>query len=909
MKHNRNPLAKAINYALGAGMIAGLAVTASPVMAQDGEAAADLDRVQVTGSRISRLDVEGATPVVTISREDIDATGYQSVADLLRSNSFNVVGSLREDSGNTAQGQATVNMRGIGSARTLILLNGRRLPGSPVLDGQTQNLNTIPFAAVDRIEILYDGASAIYGSDAIGGVINIILRDDFDGVEVTARRQISDREGGDEQLYSVVGGLSSDRGAFTYALEKRRKDIIWSRDREFFASANHGAAFFDDTYNLSTASRNLLTAASGYQVMEPMVTSGNCDVYGPDHYGPYTDAWGDTVCAYDFTGVMADSASLDTTDLFVNAEYWINDNTRVWARGQHNEVESFGRYAPAAGGFFSPVHLPEETLADGTVLNEIMPNDYILYRFDMTGPGRDTWQVDTMNDLQLGFDGYIGNNVGWEVAIQHNRYRMNEWGDGYVNAMGSANAMQGGWDPRHPDQDQFASHVANMSENANRRAEMETKRIDGGFSIDGPMMGGGQMGFFVGAEYYEETYLDQTQAQAAAGNIIGTAGGSSGGYRDVMALYGEASFPVLDTLSFDVALRYDDYSDFGDNLSGRAGVRWQPTDQLLVRGSYGTGFRAPSLDLLAQAPAQSFAFGRDITTCMGGTISQVGGSPTFADDLATCLAMPQQQHQTYFGSNPNLQAEESEQMNIGVVMDFSDWIGQSLTASLDYYWIEIDDTITGIGVQDILWLHFLENTALAPGLEYNSPGGQPTPHVSVPTNFQSFDTSGLDLNVRYDHDAGAAGLFSVNWMMSYVLEYNSRFLVPSQLQDFTKTTVNEWRTDLTLGWRMGDHSVDWHVWHVPGRCEANTLDQSSLEDASLLAMCVQEQGGGDREIGSFTHHNVSYTYHLPWNGALTLGVNNVADKMPPMAADGVSFSKDMYPYVGRQYVVQYRQNF
>src|SRR5690606_746882 len=199
MRTNRDKrLLTALRLAMGSGLAAAL-ITMPAVSAAQEEDAAELERVQVTGSRISRLDIEGATPVVTITREDLDNSGFQSVADYLRSNSFNSFGSFRESSGNSWQGQATLSLRGVGANRTLILVNGKRIPGSPVTNGQIQNLNTIPFAAVEKVEILSDGASAIYGSDAIGGVVNIILREDFEGGEITVRGTEPDREGGGER--------------------------------------------------------------------------------------------------------------------------------------------------------------------------------------------------------------------------------------------------------------------------------------------------------------------------------------------------------------------------------------------------------------------------------------------------------------------------------------------------------------------------------------------------------------------------------------------------------------------------------------------------------------------------------------------------------------------------------------
>src|SRR5699024_8306092 len=180
-----------------AGMIASLAMTAAPVAAQDDdEEAADLDRVQVTGSRISRADVEGALPVTVIDREEIDFSGQTSVADLLQQTTFNSFGSFRPQSGSSAQSWAGLSLRGLGEGRTLILIDGRRAPMGPQIGG-AQDLNVIPLAAVERIEILSDGASAVYGTDAIGGVVNIITRKDFTGAEFMYGQGHPKEPGGD----------------------------------------------------------------------------------------------------------------------------------------------------------------------------------------------------------------------------------------------------------------------------------------------------------------------------------------------------------------------------------------------------------------------------------------------------------------------------------------------------------------------------------------------------------------------------------------------------------------------------------------------------------------------------------------------------------------------------------------
>lgn len=924
MKSN-SLLRNAVRLALTSGFAA--AFVSPAVVAQDqqegDEEARELDRVQVTGSRITRTQIEGATPVTTIDREDIEATGFQSVADVLRNNSFNSFGSIREESGNTAQSQATLSLRGLGSNRTLILLNGRRMPGSPVLDGSAQNLNTIPFSAVERIEILSDGASAVYGSDAIGGVVNIILRSDYEGAEITVREQISDREGGDESLVSVVGGMSGPRGNMTFTLEKDQKDVIFTRDRHWLASEDMNPSGQNDYFNTtgySLYSRNIADASAG-GVLRSMAQE-DCSVYGDGHNATIYDYFGMDVCTFDHTQSSATTADLDRTNLFFDSNYHINDDVTMFARATHSRVESFGRYAPAAGFFIwdGPV-LPETDYGGqygGQSFNELGPGDSVYYRFDNTASSRDTIQNNYMTDIQFGFEGYTG-PFSWDVGYQYNIYDMKEWGTGYVNVLGLNAAADAGWDPRDPDQSQYSDLVADMRSNANRDSQMKFSRLDMGTQFDLAELPAGVMSMYVGGEYRTEEYYDTTQAQMVPGNVIGTAGGSSSGERDVSAVFAEMNMPLTDTLEMDLAVRYDDYSDFGSNTSGKLSARWQPSQSFVMRGSFGQGFRAPTLDQLHQAPAQSFAFADDIPTCMGaagyddngdglGTISEVDlNNPAAAADLSDCISNPNAQHETDFVNNPELGAEKSNQYSVGAVYDFSEMLGQDLSVSLDYYYIEIEDQLISMGAQDVMWLAFLEQAGNYQGIEYNDPGAG-NPHVAGPTNFESFDTSGIDINVQYSADMGGFGRFGADFTLSHVLEYNSRFTPISDPQDYTELTLNEYRADATLDWRLGDHSVSWHTYYIPGQCTSTQLDSNSIADLSLQAECTTAPDGSKREIGGWAHHNMSYNYDTAWDGTITLGINNVNDADPQIDHNNAS-DTGLYPMVGRQYVVQYRQRF
>jgi len=183
--YSNNKLSKAVRLAIAFGAVSAFAGSAVAQQAQqEDEESAKVERIEVTGSRLKRTDMEGALPVTVIDRTELNASGDISVADFMRDTNFNSFGSYQSTSGSSGGGAAQVSLRGLGASRTLILIDGRRTPTSPILGGG-QDLNSIPMAAVERIEVLTDGASAVYGSDAIAGVINIITRKDFEGIEFT----------------------------------------------------------------------------------------------------------------------------------------------------------------------------------------------------------------------------------------------------------------------------------------------------------------------------------------------------------------------------------------------------------------------------------------------------------------------------------------------------------------------------------------------------------------------------------------------------------------------------------------------------------------------------------------------------------------------------------------------------
>lgn len=869
MKHNRNPLAKAINYALGAGMIAGLAMTAAPVAAQDDEEATDLDRVQVTGSRIQRADVEGALPVTVIDREAIELSGETSIADLLRNTTFNSFGSFRPQSGSSAQNFGSVSLRGLGSNRTLILIDGRRFPKSP-FSGTGQDVNAIPMGAVERIEILSDGASAVYGSDAIGGVINIITRKDYQGAQVSYTYSNPERDGGKQRAGHAMVGVQGDRGRMLAVASKNSRGMIFANQRPW-SEATIGNPF-SQSVNLSPYGNNwvLLDGPNAGQVNAP---AGACESLSPNLYRLTDDTfWGGEGCFYDYTTESADEATISNQSLHVTGDYQVNDDWRAYTRLENSRTFSFGRYAP----------LPDWAILDAD--SPANPYDYpaILYhRFQALGP-RDSEVESNIHSGLFGFEGRVG-GFDLDFGVNYSRYKGYDIGRNYgMRSNMQAYLADGSYDPTNPfgaDEDVLNGMRVTIS----RVSEFEIKEFYGSVGMDVAEIGGGWIQAVVGAEYREEYFSDQYDSLSEAGLVGGSAGNSSSGERDVSALYTEWLFPLMDNLEVSAALRYDDYSDYGDDLSPKIALRYQPMDAITLRASYAEGYAAPDLTLINAKPAFSADPVRDFVRC-----EQLGVP------LNDC---PQIQTDASAIGNPDLESENSKGYAAGIAFQATDW----LSGSVDFYRIEIDNIIRTIGSQELINLE-LEGRPFPPGLGViRDANGGIVEIIRGPSNEGDLETQGVDLNLRASFNFGDAGMLRSNLQVGYVDEWE----IYSELDDDIPTPatvgtrgVPQWRANLDNTYSFGDFRFSWNIHHSD-----STSEQVVLNDSATARF---ERG----HIASWTRHDVSATWFTPWNSELTLMVRNVADRNPPQSSFfSRSYAYDYTDGWGRIPYIRFTQNF
>jgi len=866
----RKPLWLATATALGVASLGSM--LANPVFAQDqDEEELLVEEVVVTGSRIKRSTQTQSQEIITFTAEDMQISGDISVSDALRSSTMNSFGSFRESSGSSAQSNATLNLRGVGSSRTLILINGRRTVGSPSLGGGgTVNLNMIPFSAVDRIEVIADGASAIYGSDAVAGVVNIILKKDFDGMTVQARYGDRDRDDATEESASVLMGVSGDRGHISFALEYDKREPIFDKDRDF-SKASWGD--YDGDGDIVGYSETVGVSFYGYTLVNPnwdpnvpydrnnpdtwyVQPGANCDVNdigfaGPmradNVFGPETGYY----CGYAFALVSANRAGVERVNTFVNAEYELSDHIDVYADVLIAQNESFGRYAPpAATGPTIP----------GDPRNNIGAT-FGYFRWTDIGP-RDNTVNDYLTDINIGARGDIfGGNVTWDLYYTYSNYTSASVGNYYLNYAGLDYAVN-----YADDFDTFVSYIKHTTLNDDRQ---KLQKVFGGAQFDLFELGGGTASMYVALETFKVDYAALVDAQSEAGLVGGSAGNSAKGSRDVDAISAEAIFPITDWLEIDAAVRYDDYSDFGSATSPRLGgiFRIPGVDSLTFKASWGQGFRAPDLSDLYGATAFSAEFATDYYGCQLSGISE-----------GDC---PERQFDTYIGSNPNLDAEESETYSAGVEWRFADrWL-----TSVNYFHLKITDPILYTSAQDQLDVDYYSNGG-NPQVQRTSTGAVTRIDAGFQNGVTEFTFESVDFALSGGFDT-AIGDFGIQANASYYMNYDAEETYGTgELYNAAGTLgLPEWRSNALFTWALGDifASVNWDY---------------IGESKSRIS---------DEKWDSWQQFNATVGYAFGKYGTVSIGANNVLDEDPILdRVTGATVDENLYPNIGRVYFVRYR---
>ena len=844
-------------------MLALGALIAPSVFAQ--QAASTDNQLVITGSRLKTAATEGASPVTIIDRTAIEASGQISVAELLRDSNFSSFGNTKPQSGNSAQALADIDLRGLGSSRTLVLVDGRRISKAP-FTGSVQDLNQIPLAAVERIEILSDGASAIYGTDAIGGVVNVITRKNFNGVQFNYGSGNPSIVGGDTREMSLLMGTSGSLGRLFAGASLNKREMIFTRDQ--IGGDIRGVSSFGNNYQKLS---NTSGAPTGTRLAVPLFgcTQG-------DFYNTAPGIVASNQCSFNFNASAANEAAIGNKSLFVNGEFNVNDDWTVYSSISASNIDSFGRYAATPVAITlaptSPAYLAITGATPGLAAASPLGLG-IRHRMAAAG-SRDTSTDSLVSSFMSGARGTVLGDVNVDAGVRFETYKYTELGRGYivrplleasVNKVGGYNIL----DPFGNSAEVLNSVKATLAResiwDSQETFATASKPL---FKIDGR-----NVMAVVGFEARTEKYSDQYDPQSEAGIIEGSAGNSSAGSRDVVSSFFEVSLPVLKDLELNVAARRDTYKNGpGGNAtanSPKISARWQPMKTLTIRGSVSEGFRVPTLDVLTQKPSFSADSINDNATCQsyGYTLTQctnwggvAGARPAIQID-GTVIA------------NGLLGPETSKQKSLGVIFKPVDWV--SLTA--DAYNIGIENRIANISAQTVI------NRTLNPTLGPLPPAfkvtrdpttGAITSVVRGAVNEGTVDTNGYDLSAKTNFKLGDMGKLENLLQFSNVNSYTIND--GENLVGYQGTPGSRWSL-----------SNMWTYQRVQTALTINNIAGQNLDPSTATK--------------SYRTANLSVTYRHPTKTTFSVGVRNLEGKLPQLIDyDGRPWNFNLYDALGRQ---------
>ena len=686
-------------------LVLGFSSFTTVVVAQDEES--EVEEVVVTGSRIATSEFTGAQPVVVIDQESIARTAELTISDVIREIPINVAGSDYERSGSSAGGTSEVSLRGIGSARTLVLIDGKRVPGNPKTGGTIANLNILPTAALERVEILTDGASAVYGSDAIGGVVNLITKKDYDGITISATTSSPDLPGGEEESFSIVGGFSNEDSRVLWTYEHQQRDIIYMTDREYTAGRAPTDGDLGSAFEVSTYAWNYILQEDS--VLYPWLKEGqmlpaaecpgdarfveNGTIYTNGSSGAEDGLVNDYACAFDYTQIMAQNAGKNFDAFTLNYDKDISDNVNLYTSFIISRSESFGRYAPPAAFIadfpagLANVVVPAEGDRPEQVIMGLDATTDLRKRFIEIGP-RASWRTDWGGNAVIGLKGDVG-DYSWDFSYQFNKTDYDTYECCYLQkpeyteaaaafAPGGAGTFKDQTSLFHPDV--VAYYTASPAQTARTNFKSTEFTFSGPLNLE--MLP--DTDFAAGIQDAEYRYENIFDKQSEVGNVGGSAGNSDGTSRSYTALFVETKTPIMDGRGeVQLAVRNDDYSDFGRNTSYTIKGLYEVMEGLTLRASLGTGFRAPDLGSLVANTTFSAEEHTDYVYC-----EQEGTARDECREL---------QVNTYISANPNLGPEESESKNFGIIYERGNH-----SVAIDFFETEIDSLITSITVQDII---------------------------------------------------------------------------------------------------------------------------------------------------------------------------------------------------------------
>ncbi|MEX5746296.1 TonB-dependent receptor plug domain-containing protein [Massilia sp. X63] len=937
-------------------------------------------RVEITGSRIRQVDLETAQPVQVVNQEQIQKSGLVTVGDIV--NQLSSVGTPAFSRGsvltsNREQGGQYINMRNLGSQRLLVLVNGKRWTAS--VAGYT-DMSTVPSALIERIEVLKDGASSIYGSDAIAGVVNIILKKTMQGGTASAYVGQNDLGDGKNKDFSVTYGAGDDKASLLFGITHTQQGEVWAKDRNRTAFT-FGPAHYNGGLGTSPWGRITPVAANGGS--NTSATAGgfnriinhtgtfdgvgtSADSRNPSSYHAYAGADADV---FNSTQQMHLLSPNKLTSIFTKGEIALPYDMRLTTTGMYAVRDSTRQIAgyPLTSTTQSkfPVYIDKD-------------NYYNPYGNQVAGAGkgidlffaRRTIEVPRRTDntnRTLHLDAALEGNFelrslpwNWSVAYNYNKVEGTNTGYGDLNLLNLKKALGpsfrnasgtiqcgtaaspiplaecvpwdilGGPSTSTPaalnyvmavGQATYGSTISNA--NADLSGEIFT-------------LPAGAVGVAGGLEYRTVRGYDRPGQFEQSGYSTGLAGNSTSGRFTVREAYLEANIPLLkgvtmaELLNLNLASRYSDYSNFGSTTNSKASFMWKPIKDLLVRGTWAEGFRAPTLNDTFGGGSQSYdsyldacdsAFGDAASNPATKARCTAAGVPANfrqVNQAGTPVTAGGAQTPTPFqtgAGNSSLQPETAVTRTAGFVYNPSYVPG--LTVGLDWFNIRVSNRITAIGASFVVnqcYVNGVQNFCDA--IKRDALTGQIVNLSRGNANLGAMETEGYDLSLAYRLPRTAYGQFGFRSETTYVDSWRSK---SSNTADWTEYAgeydLFKIKSNVAFDWSMGNWSVTL----------ANRFYSSQKNRCWTVSPAVEcsnptgkvTWGTGYNKYKEMWFSDLSVGYALPWNAKLLAGVNNIGNKAPIIVYNansgygGPNSSSSVNPElpIDRFFYVRYNQNF
>ncbi|HEA18432.1 MAG TPA: TonB-dependent receptor [Pseudoalteromonas prydzensis] len=867
--------------------------SSTQVFAAD-EAAQTIEKIQVTGSRIKRSDMETASPITLISADEIKASGVNSIDGILQK--MTATGGAMTNPGinNGSGGNASIDLRGLGSQRTLVLVNGRRMINSGTGAASTVDLNTIPVSMIKRVEVLKDGASAVYGTDAVAGVVNIILKDDFEGFDMNLNTAATSKHDAEENSIDFTVGASFDRGNVVVGVQYTDRGQASQADRDFsscpIAEGSNGLFCTGSSYSQGghiwngNNEKGKIVGDDGKDQELSLIDDNGVSGLG-NAYHRYSNA-----DSYNYAKDSYLYTPMERLNLTGLANFQISDETNFFAELTYTKRWSEQKLAPQPIWFdFEYTDAMDSSLlsqtydrrldvngdgyldtdADGNYITETVNyqrEDDISYGRRMVESGtRDLAQtVDTVR-VVVGLDGYVG-DYSWDISANFGR---NDSVSSMANLhnVGSItkDILEGNFDPVN----QNSWTKENMDE------YMYTEQSSAGSqmfilaaSLSGELfeMPAGYAGFAAGIERRQEKAWDTPDSLTAQGLANDPKEEPTSGGYDVNEAYLEVALPLVantafaDNIELSAAIRAFDYSTFGSDRTWKLGLTWKVNSELMLRSVVSTAFRAPTVDELYS-----------------------GNSPSFEQ-----ITYPgaQDQAEVTVGGNDQLTPEEADTTTIGLVYEPEWFDGFSMT--VDYYEIEIENAIASVNEQYIVD-QCLKTSANADSALCQSANVQldSTGRISLNNqqqNIGSEKTSGVDLNLAYVFEAldlSWRAALDTTYLDEYVVEITGDPVDYAGLVTAGKGGFADLKSNLSLKVSADSWSATYKARYIAGMDSYNCLNKDTCYAPTTPTVI---------------YHDISGSYIVNDNLSFSAGVNNLFDKQPPYYTGNTDSNTDPYTF-------------